>query len=257
MTTRLQLSVTAGFFLLANLEVWFLAQGMLGPFLVGLTGLLALILIDGRQGLVDFGRRFVRWKVGSAWYAIAILLPFAVVGVANLFSLPWVGKMYAFDYNLPFFQKNFWPLLIYAIISIYMGEEVAWRGFLLPQLQKSLNGLNASLVLGIIWTFIHLPSYLMGGPQSGLPFWVFTVDTIALTVLMTWIFNHTGGSILLATLYHVFDDLAIATITPALTGAPTVIWTFRAVIMVVLAVACVAVYGVGLKGRVKTRTALT
>lgn len=245
MTRFHSLFVLALFLILTYIEIWFL-PGPVSPFAVGITAFLAVIVSSGEPGLRDFYRRYGTWRVRPGWYAFVLLFPFATVLAANLICLAFGLPFYAFRYDHPAFA-NFLPLFLYVLASLALGEEVAWRGYLLPQLQRHLNSLSASIFLGLVWSAAHIPSYLSGGPQQGEPFGVFALETVALTILMTWVFNNTGGSILIAILYHLLDNLALGPITPALTGAPPQIWAVRAGIMVLSAIAVVATTGTALQ----------
>jgi membrane protease YdiL (CAAX protease family) len=94
------------------------------------------------------------------------------------------------------------PQLI-VILLISLGEEFGWRGFALPRLQERFSALNASLVLGLVRGFWHFPGFLVGaGVPLNMPFGVFLLWIILATILITWVYNNTGGSILSAILMH-------------------------------------------------------
>ena len=83
------------------------------------------------------------------------------------------------------------------------AEEIGWRGYALPRLQARHSALVASLVVGVVWAFWHVPKFLTaGGGQDDSSFWLFLVGTVATAVLFTWVFNSTGGSLLTVTLLH-------------------------------------------------------
>jgi membrane protease YdiL (CAAX protease family) len=91
---------------------------------------------------------------------------------------------------LPFFLTDF----------ISNGEEIGWRGYVLPRLQAKYSALTATLILGVIWGFWHLPKYLT---HFSVPsFAWFMGHTMAAAVLYTWLYNNTKGSLLLVTLFH-------------------------------------------------------
>jgi membrane protease YdiL (CAAX protease family) len=77
-------------------------------------------------------------------------------------------------------------------------EELGWRGFALPMLQDKFNALGSSLILGLIWGAWHLPLILAYGDNI----LAYLALMIAHTVLMSWVFNSTGGSLLIALLFH-------------------------------------------------------
>jgi membrane protease YdiL (CAAX protease family) len=82
-------------------------------------------------------------------------------------------------------------------------EEFGWRGLALPLLQRKLAPMWAGLILGIIWGFWHLPAFLLSGTQQSE--WAFTpffVGCIALSVIVTALFNASRGSILISALFH-------------------------------------------------------
>lgn len=102
-------------------------------------------------------------------------------------------------------------LLPFAVFMLLFGplpEEMAWRGYGLDKLQERHNALVSSLILGVVWTVWHLPLFWMNGSyQHSLGvgttrFWLYMVDKIPITILMTWIFNNTQRSTLSAVLFH-------------------------------------------------------
>ncbi len=104
-------------------------------------------------------------------------------------------------------------MTVYMLVFVALGEEVGWRGYALPALQARYNALLASVILGIIWALWHLPQFFNPATlYSDLPFALFAAYLIPFTVLITWVFNSTGGSILLAMLAH------------AVTNASTQLW---------------------------------
>lgn len=84
-----------------------------------------------------------------------------------------------------------------------MGEEPGWRGYALPRLQPQENRLRASLVLGTLWGLWHLPLWLTRGNSAQETYigWHF-LELLATSVLFTWVYNNTQGSLLLALLFH-------------------------------------------------------
>lgn len=165
---------------------------------------------QGREGIRTLFRKLTIVRVGVGWYLFAIFgLAAMYVGAILLYNL-FSGSM-----PIPILSKNTPPfsspfellpqiVVLFLIIGIVNGEELGWRGFALPRLQTKYNALTSSLILGVIWSVFHLPLFytLTGSSQSDWSFFNFLISTIAMTVLYTWMYNNTRGSVLLAYLFH-------------------------------------------------------
>lgn len=158
----------------------------------------ALVLRSGGPGaLRAFLARLLLVRARVGWYLfIALGIPCLFLGGAWLKGIP---------------ADQYWPqmsaaeLVGAALFMLLLGpmEEFGWRGFALPVLQRRLAPIWASLVLGAIWGIWHLPAfYLAGLPQSNWAFLPFFVGAIAVAVMATALFNASGGSLLLAILFH-------------------------------------------------------
>jgi membrane protease YdiL (CAAX protease family) len=98
-------------------------------------------------------------------------------------------------------------LLTTALLGGPMFEEVGWRGFLLEKLQRRRGALLSTAVVGVIWVSWHLP-LLVSDPSGQRPIGPFLVWTLAECVLLTWIYNISSGSILMAILFHAAANVA-------------------------------------------------
>jgi membrane protease YdiL (CAAX protease family) len=108
--------------------------------------------------------------------------------------------------------------LVILTLTDGLGEELAWRGFALPQLLSRHNALAASLILGVLWGLWHLPLvWTEGATLYQQPIWLFLLDITAKSVLFTWVFLHTRGSVLLAMLLHGATNLFV--VSPILTSS--------------------------------------
>jgi membrane protease YdiL (CAAX protease family) len=90
------------------------------------------------------------------------------------------------------------PFLLFNMLV--NGEEIGWRGYVLPRLQWRHNALISSLIIGVIWTTWHIPKFLVAGDST--PFGWYLIMTVARAILFTWVYNGTRGSLLLVTLFH-------------------------------------------------------
>jgi membrane protease YdiL (CAAX protease family) len=112
------------------------------------------------------------------------------------------------------------PLFL-AILTLTdgLGEELAWRGFALPRLLTRYNALVASVVLGVIWALWHLPLlWTEGNGMFHLPVWLLLLDLTAKSILFTWVFLHTRGSVLIAMLFHGATNLFLVSPEVVSTG---------------------------------------
>jgi uncharacterized protein len=169
-----------------------------GPFL---AALIVLAVTEGKRGVIGLLRRMVRWRVGLQWYAVALLLPVVVTLTAaalNVYLLGAQRTSSAADLGgwSSFLQMFFLWLLIPGLAGTW--EEPGFRGYALPRLQFRYSALVASLILGVMWAFWHLPFVV-----TGEDIWT---DAILLTfewsIVYTWLFNNAKGSVLIVMLFH-------------------------------------------------------
>lgn len=191
---------------------------------------------DERQA---FRQRLRTWRVGWRWYGVALLLipaiHLATLGVGVLF---FAG---AFPFHWPRFA------LILAIFPVNLGEEIAWRGFALPRLQQRFNGLTASLILGTLWAALHWVLWTIGIENPAPTILLATAWAISLTVIMTWLFNQTKGSVLLATILHAATDTMFIVVSPlAESNDMITAWVLVFVMTTLVALALVLLTGVNL-----------
>lgn len=167
-------------------------------------------LAEGKQGILDLLRRYVRWRVSPLWYLVALL------GIPALFLLGVLVQQPAAigSFRAPTLAVVLSSLAIYLHILVLggpLGEEPGWRGFALPRLQRRFGPLRGTLWLGVLHGVWHLPLYLYvpgyNRAEPGLlgtatSFGTFLVGAIALSVVFTWVFNNTRGSLLPVILLH-------------------------------------------------------
>jgi membrane protease YdiL (CAAX protease family) len=169
------------------------ALGGFGPLV---AALLCARVEPGGPGVRGLLRRYRIWRVGVAWYAIALgLLPaLYVVGVAVY------GVAGGDSAGLWFFPPEN-AQHVSAMFLMPMVEEIGWRGFALPRLQQRYTALQASLLLGVVWALWHVMMFILQDVPSE-TFTIALADIVVGSVFFSWIYNHTRGSLLLAVLAH-------------------------------------------------------
>jgi membrane protease YdiL (CAAX protease family) len=195
-------------------------------------------------------------RVGYRWYG------FAIFGIAAIcIAAILIGNQFGPSPAVPILSDKLPPLsrpvelllsvaFYFVLTGVLNGEELAWRGFALPRLQAKYNALISSLILSVPFTLFHLPLFFDPAMNMG-PFASFAIRAIALTILFTWLYNHTRGSVLLAYLMHAAFNTwtRVFWIDP---GNHSQDWMMTFV-MVILAGTVVAVWGAENLSRTKSR----
>ena len=185
---------------------------LIAAYSASLAGVILTAIVSGKGGLREMFGRLLIWRVGIGWWAFAlfavVLMYLGGMILASLFSestmdLSHVPPLYMF---IPGFIIKFF-------LDAGLGEELGWRGFLLPRLQARHSALVSSIIVGIVWGFWHLPLFLLEGMSPtyefgqaygvvpsllGLTFFI----TVPWAILFTWFYNNTKGSLLLAFVFH-------------------------------------------------------
>ena len=229
------------YFLLAYLISWLIwlplvleGQGWVNrefpPYLyaLGFTGgtVAALIVTAVSQhssGVKQLLGGLIRYRVNWRWYAFAIFVPLLMFIVAVTLNYAMTGVWP--DWREYGRMDDMFPgvgLLGTAVLHfllVWLGEEVGWRGFALPRLQNKYSPLRATFILAIFWGFWHLPIFLVAdsfliGLGTAL---FFVVVTFPIAVVYTWLYNGTGGSLLITSLWS--TSLALGIGSAAAVGA--------------------------------------
>lgn len=202
-----------------------------GPMLAALimTG-----LIEGKPGVQALLGRLVDWRVKPAWWLVAVspLLLFAVLalGLALLSQPVDLGLLG---------QVNFLPnlgigALLLWILTFGVGEEMGWRGYALPRLQRTHSALKANLILAPLWALWHLPQFFYLFELSMLPGWL--LGLLAGAIVFTWLYNSARGSILIVAVWHGAFNFITASqagegIIAAVLNTIVMIWAILVVIL--------------------------
>jgi membrane protease YdiL (CAAX protease family) len=209
------------------LSVWAILKGNFGflyilkPF-VGPT-LAAIILTritEGKEGLLRLRQRLGQRRAGWQWYLLILV---AIPALILLGIIIQPGTLASFQGLTPRLLVTYPLYFVIVFFGVALPEEIGWRGFALPRMQPRYGPLWGTLLLGVLWCFWHLLFFLTpshgGGPGTSFAtfltsFSYFFLMVMAIAIIFTWVFNHTGGSIFIANLVHAAID------TPQLVWIP-------------------------------------
>lgn len=174
---------------------------LLGVFAPGLIAIALTAKEIGRSGVSQLLRPLFRWRVAIRWYVFAIgymiAVKLAVAGVVRIATGAW-----------PRFGDQPWVVMVIAtlfstLIGGQAGEEIGWRGYALPRLASHIGFASASVLLGVIWAFWHLPLFfLQNSDTTGQSFPMYVLQVTAMSIAFAWVYVGTKGSLLLTMLMH-------------------------------------------------------
>ena len=170
----------------------------------GISGVRALL------GRIFQGQVAARWYVFAVGYIPAIKLTVALVHRVVTGAWPRFG-------NTPLYLI---PFAIAISTPVQAGEEIGWRGYALPRMAARFGLGGASVLLGLIWAFWHLPQFFI--PEADTyrqPFLVYVLQVTAMSVAMAWLYAHTHGSLLLVMLMHAAANNTKDIVPSALPGS--------------------------------------
>jgi len=184
-----------------------------GPFFA------AVVLTVAAEGSRGLGRLFgglKKWRVQREYVLFALVAPLVlfvgIVVVSRLLQGSWpdLGLLGQVDY---LGHLGFLPALLLWLLTFGLGEETGWRGFVLPRLQFGRSAFSASMLLGVFWALWHLPALFYRDTYIQMGWMVvpmlITVAVVG-SIVYTWLYNGTGGSLLWLVLFHgLFDFLSV------------------------------------------------
>jgi membrane protease YdiL (CAAX protease family) len=203
---------------------------------------------EGRRAIRRIGDRYRRWKVGVRWYVVAVLLV-PVINVGVLAGDAMIGDDAVVPAASPLGQMlgdlgvaglvAVFPLIVASnVFSSPLLEEFGWRGFAVPAAPRSWPLVVTGLVVGVLFLIPHLALHLPGNLYDNLPMWPLVLIIMSGSMLFTWAFTGSGGSVVVAALMHAtFNGL-----TPLSRGIdPVVVWQLHGIVITAIAIAVVLV----------------
>ncbi|MFN8349810.1 MAG: CPBP family intramembrane glutamic endopeptidase [Spirosomataceae bacterium] len=183
--------------------------GGLGPLL---SAFVTTYLLKSRKGVKELWTHSFKLRP-AVYLLIALFSPYvltAVAAVGSYFLYHTPVNLKGMGYSREFPDFNLLEWFGYNLLFFGWGEEVGWRGFALPRFQQHFNALGSSLMLTVFWAvwhwpaFFYRPGYTSMDP-AGVFGWVFSLLTGS--VLLTWLYNSSKGSILICAVFHSAIDI--------------------------------------------------
>lgn len=172
------------------------------------AALIMAALMEGKQGVLSLLKKLLIWRVGVRWYAVAIgafgLFCGASVFISNVVAGQPGATLLGDDAAKAGSLLLVMAPAVFLVTTLVNGEELAWRGYALPRLQRCWSALSSSLILGFMWILFHVPMWLTlrTYPVDGVAILSWALQLLGASVIFTWLFNNTRGSVLLAYLLH-------------------------------------------------------
>ena len=208
-------SIGLDFFSLSNFRFGPAALWLLMIFSPTISAFLVTRVFRGREGVRDLLQRYFHFRVGWIWYLAAGALLFVPLLVSWVASFLGVGRGAGLDPKLT--VASFMGWMVFNFFSGPFAEEAGWRGFALPRLQARYNSLVASLILALFWTLWHVPlAFVSGADQAelGIFGWIiYTILVFTITIILTWLYNNTKGSLAVVILAHYAFNLGSNLVT--------------------------------------------
>ncbi|PJZ24908.1 CPBP family intramembrane metalloprotease [Leptospira hartskeerlii] len=183
---------------------------------------------QGTLGIKNLFSKMFRWEFDLIWYIVALFSPFILLALSVLarYFISSEIKLAGIGVSREFPNFNFALFFFYNVITFGFGEEIGWRGYALPKLQKHFQAFTSTMILTLGWAVWHIPLFFYRPGYIEMGFfgiigWVMSLFTGA--ILLTWLFNSTRGSILIVAIFHgtidiVFTSNSIDTIIMNITG---------------------------------------
>ena len=176
------------------------------PFGPTFAALIMAWRLEGRGGVRRLLGRFLIWRVGAGPWLAALFLSSSIVAAAVVAAGAAPTVFSSFSASGLAMIPVLWLL---ALPFGPLPEELGWRGWLLPRLQSRMSPLQASLVIGVVWTFWHTPMFWFPGAAipsflapSAAAVTLYLAQIVGEAILFTVLFNRSHGSVLLAIVFH-------------------------------------------------------
>jgi membrane protease YdiL (CAAX protease family) len=207
--------------------------------IISTMAVLCTALAEGRQGVSGLLKKVFQWRVSFRWYLVALLVPVGIILASGVlaFFLGWISS---FEIRVPASSQLIFNFVLVIIIAVL--EELGWRGYALPKLLRYRSPLTSALVIGIVAGLLHIGLGLVAG-RPWLP--TFLVP-VGFSVIWTWLFVHTRGSLAMAMLFHFAIDYAPQFVLDAPLPIAQALWA-QAIVSLTVALGLILLFGTDLQ----------
>jgi membrane protease YdiL (CAAX protease family) len=197
---------------------------LLGTFAPAIAALALTAAAEGPLGVRCLLRRVLNPPAAGRWYFFAVTFMAIVKVIAALAHRTALGIWPRFGTE----PLLLLPVAVAVSTPFQIGEELGWRGYALPRLESRLGMRAASLLLGAIWAFWHLPQfYIKEADTYGQSFPLFVLQVIAMSVAIAWLYTRVNGTLLPLMVMHAAVNNT-KDIVPSATPGATDSFTFHA-----------------------------
>ena len=214
---------------------------LIGAFGPAVGAFVSLRSIEGKGAIKNYCKKFLSLKFGwKVWFLMFLIL-------GGSYFISWIIPELFGEKRIPSFLPNFYIFPIYLLLMIFFGggqEEIGWRGYILPYLEKRYGLIIGSLILGIIWAIWHIPLWFIPGTsQAYMNFMVFAFMTIGYSYIFSWVREASGERLLSGLVIHGIAN-GFAAIFPTLiieNGAKQIRFWMYGIITLVIGIITVSI----------------
>jgi membrane protease YdiL (CAAX protease family) len=168
-------------------------------FIPALMAIFLTALSEGKAGVRSLLGKLAQWRIRLKWLIIALILALVIRLTMSIIALG-LGMISTIHIR-PGGPAQF-AILALILFIFAIPEELGWRGYALPRLLERYSPLAAGLIVGVLWGSLHLALILPGMVNEGAPAFPTVLALVGGSVLFTWLYVNSGGSVLLTTLFH-------------------------------------------------------
>jgi membrane protease YdiL (CAAX protease family) len=186
---------------------------VIGGSMPSIMSIIFVSFFYGSNGIKEILKKLITWKVNPLFYLFALFYT-----VLSFYIPLWICNITGSTYKF-YCPISIYNILLYFLSTMFLGgpieEELGWRGYVLPQLQNKFNPVYSSVVLGIFWACWHIPLFFIRGMnQYGASFILFIIEVILSSILFTWVYNRTHGSLIISILFHASFNVTVSILYP-------------------------------------------